>query len=146
MSDGMGVSDLAMIEGDETDFENDRLLTVLREAGISPNLLTPMQLARLREDMIMDPTPFDEPGAFLAMLRGMGGFEDALNPEEEVAAGHVAPPDLPEMLGVAFCGEVGDLDYQHLHGECTDGFEPEHTQHKPLTAKFMEAMRKKKPL
>lgn len=140
MSDGAGVVDLSQVESDETDFETQRLLVVLKEAGIAPHMLTPMQMARLRQDMITDATPFDEGGAMLGMLRGMGGFEDALNPEEEVALG-----EPPIITGLEFCGEVQDLSY-NAHGECTDGFEPEHTKHKPLTAAFMDAMRKKKPL
>lgn len=143
MSDGAGIADLSQVEGDETDFETQRLLVVLKEAGIAPHMLTPMQMARLRQDMILDPTPFDESGALLGMLRGMGGFEDALNPEEEVVAGEVAPSDLPFISDIKCLGEATTDD---LHPECADGFEPEHTKHKPLTAAFMEAMRKKKPL
>jgi hypothetical protein len=143
---GVGIADLsggADSDGETISFDQQRLLDVLREAGISPELLTPQQMARLREDMILDPTPFDDAGAMMQMLRGIGGFEDALTDADERAAEALAKQKMDELedeakgeagsgvglaavaascigAGIAFGGE-GDPD--NLHPECIDGFE-----------------------
>lgn len=165
---GVGVTDLGNASEDGPSFSEQQLLNALVEAGINPELLTPQQMAELRQDMILDPTPFDEKGALLGMLRGLGGFEDALSDveereaaklakkkaaEEEAEKGDGRSDSLANVMGACLAGALGisfggDANSDELHPEFGDGFNPDPITHEappPGYYAMMSTRGKKKP-